>query len=47
VGGYDLSLIGSHGAVGLSVCLSVGRSVGRNQSVVKQSVRREEKNVFW
>jgi hypothetical protein len=28
VGGYDLSLIGSHGAVGLSVCLSVGRSVG-------------------
>jgi hypothetical protein len=47
MGGYDLSLIGSHGAVGLSICQSVGRSVGRNQSVVKQSVRREEKNVFW
>ena len=30
VGGYDLSLIGSHGAVGLSVGLSVGRSVGRS-----------------
>jgi hypothetical protein len=46
VGGYDLSLIGSHGAVCLSVCWSVGRSVGRNQSVGKQSVRREEKSVF-
>jgi hypothetical protein len=30
VGGYGVSLIGSHGAVGLSVCLSVGRSVGRS-----------------
>src|SRR6266567_8434736 len=33
-----------------SVCLSVGRSVSRsvsrNQSVGKQSVRKEEKNVF-
>ena len=44
MGGYDLSLIGSHGAVGLSV----GRSVGRSQSVSSnQSVRRKEKNVFW
>jgi hypothetical protein len=39
VGGYDLSLIGSHGAV----YLSVGRSVGRNQSVSKQSVRRKKR----
>jgi hypothetical protein len=46
VGGYDLSLIGSHGAVGLSVCLSVCRSVGCNQLVGKQSVRRKEKSVF-
>ena len=29
-----------------SVCLSVGRSVSRNQSVGKQSVRKEERNVF-
>jgi hypothetical protein len=47
VGGYDLSLIGSQGAVCLSIGRSVGWSVGRNQSVGKQSVRREEKNVFW
>ena len=32
VGGYDLSQVGSLSAVSLSVCLSVGRSVG--QSVV-------------
>ena len=31
VGGYGRSQMESHGAVGLSVCLSVGRSVGRNQ----------------
>jgi hypothetical protein len=42
VGGYDLSQIGSHSAVSRSV----GRSVGRNQLVGKQSVRRKEKNVF-
>src|SRR6266576_2235996 len=29
-----------------AVCLSVGQSVGRNQSVGKQSVREEEKNIF-
>ena len=36
VGGYGLSQMESHGAVGLSVCLSVGWSVGRSvsQSVV-------------
>src|SRR6266699_7354578 len=33
-------------SVGLSVCRSVGRSVSRNQSVGKQSVRKEERNVF-
>ena len=27
VGGYDLSLMGSHGAVCMSICRSVGRSV--------------------
>ena len=47
VGGYDVSLIVSHGAVYLSVCRSVGRLVGRHQLVGKQSVRRKEKNVFW
>ena len=50
MGGYDLSQVGSLGAVSQSVSLSVGRSVsqsvGRNQSVGKQSVRRKEKNVF-
>ena len=30
----------------LSVCRSVGRSVGRNQSVGKQSVTRKGKNVI-
>jgi hypothetical protein len=30
VGGYDLSLIGSYGAVNLSVGRSVGRSVSRS-----------------
>ena len=30
VGGYDLSLIGSQGAVSQSVRRSVGRSVGRS-----------------
>ena len=29
MGGYDLSLMGSHGAVCMSICRSVGRSVGR------------------
>jgi hypothetical protein len=48
VGGYDHSQIGNHNAVSQSVCLSVGRSVGRsvvsrNQSVGKQSVRRKER----
>jgi len=43
--GYGASQIGSHSAVGLSVCRSVGQSVSHNQSV-EQSVRREEKNVF-
>ena len=33
-------------SVGLSVGRSVGRSVSRNQSVGKQSVRKEEKNIF-
>jgi hypothetical protein len=55
VGGYDHSQIGKSLCC-LSVCLSVGRSVGRqsfgrsvvsrNQSVGKQSVRRKERNVF-
>src|SRR6266702_6409899 len=38
--------MGNHSAVYLSVCRSVGRSVSRNQSVGKQSVRKEERNVF-
>jgi len=33
-------------SVGLSVCQSVGQSVSRNQLVGKQSVRKEERNVF-
>ena len=36
--------MGSHGAVGLSVCLSVGWSVGRNQSVViRKAVSKKER----
>ena len=46
MGGKGVSQMGNHSAVCLSVCRSVGRSVGRNQSVGKQSVRKEEKNVF-
>jgi hypothetical protein len=46
MGGYGVSLIGSHGAVSQSVSQSVGWSVGRNQLVGKQSVRRKEKNIF-
>ena len=45
MGGYSLSQMGSHGAVGLSVGLMVGRSVGRSVGR-NQSVRKEEKNVF-
>jgi len=44
VGGYGVSPMGSHGVVYQSVCLSVGWSVGRNQSVSVS--RKKEKNVF-
>ena len=40
MGGYDLSLIGSHGAV-RSVCLSVGRSVGR--SISRKAVSKKKR----
>ena len=48
VGGYDHSQMGKSLCY-LSVCLSVGRSVviSRNQSVGKQSIRREEKSIFY
>src|SRR6266699_5738876 len=38
--------MGNYSAVCLSVCRSVSWLVGRNQLVGKQSVRKEEKNVF-
>ena len=47
---WEITVLSVCRSVGLSVCWSVGRSVGRsvsrNQSVGKQSVRKEEKNVF-
>ena len=50
MGGNGVSQMGNHSAVCLSVCWSVSQSVSqsvsRNQSVGKQSVRKEERNVF-
>jgi len=40
--GYDLSQMGSHGAVGLSVSWLVSY----NQLIEKKSVKREEKSVL-
>src|SRR6266576_2849121 len=43
---WEITVLSVCWSVGLLVGRSVGWSVSRNQSVGKQSVRKEEKNVF-
>jgi len=42
--GYNISQIGSHGAVGLSVGLLISQSVGQNQlEVIRKVVSKKER----